>query len=346
MRNLLVAAAGAAVLVAGSGDAEAQRTTRVDMQGAFGANVGVLGPTQLRLVETINRLSDGSLEFRFHEPNAFVPVFEQLDAVGSGALDAAWSTPGFNTAKDIAFAILGSVPFGPGVGEYVAWIKFGGGRELWDELYGRYNVKAIPCGVIPPESSGWFREPITSPEDFQGLRMRFYGLGAEVMEKLGVSTQLIPGGEIFQALQLGTIDATEFSMPSMDLSYGFYQVAKHNYFPGWHQQSTLNDLTIGLDIWNSLTEHQQFVIETACESNMMWQFTYGEAAQGPAMAEMEGHGVTMHMWSDEILDLFRETWEEVVEEKKEESEMFARMWASLSAFRESYEPWRLRGYVN
>ena len=346
MRNLSIVTAGAVVLLATAAPVEAQRATRIDMQGAFGSNVGVLGPTQVRLVETINRLSNGTLEFRFHEPNAFAPVLESLDAVGSGALDAAWTTPGFHTAKDIAFALVGSVPFGPGMGEYIAWIKFGGGRDLWDELYGAYNVKAIPCGVIPPESSGWFREPIDSPEDLQGLRMRFYGLGAEVMEKLGVSTQLIPGGEIFQALQLGTIDATEFSMPSMDLSYGFYQVAKHNYFPGWHQQSTINDLFIAVDIWESLDDQQRFVIETACDANMLWQFVYGEAAQGPAMAEMEGHGVTMHMWSDEMLDLFREKWDEVVEEKKAESEMFARMWESLAAFRESYEPWRLRGYVN
>jgi TRAP-type mannitol/chloroaromatic compound transport system substrate-binding protein len=344
-RLLLAATSAAALTVAAATTAEAD-TVRMDLQGAYGSNVGLLGPTALHLVETLNTISDGSLRVRFHEPNTFVPNLQSFDAVANGSLDAAWATPGFWTGKDIAFALVGAVPFGPRAGEYVAWLKFGGGRELWDELYESYNVKAIPCGVIPPESSGWFREPIDSLEDLEGIKMRFYGLGAEVMEKLGVSTQLIGGGEIFQALQLGTIDATEFSMPVMDLSYGFYQIAKHNYFPGWHQQSTINDLLISMNKWEEMDETQRAIVETACDATMMWQFANGESLQGPAMQELEEKGVTFHMWPDEILAQMEEKWLEVVEEKKAESEMFARMWASLSEFRAAYEPWKDMGYLD
>jgi TRAP-type mannitol/chloroaromatic compound transport system substrate-binding protein len=325
--------------------AGAEAKVRIDLQGGYGSNVGLLGPTQLHLVETINAISGGEIEMRFHEPNSFVPNLESLDAVGNGSLDASWTSPGYWNGKDGAFNLVGAVPFGPSAGEYIAWIKFGGGRELWDELYGQYNVKAIPCGVIPPESSGWFREEIKSLDDLKGLKMRFYGLGAKVMEKLGVSTQLIGGGEIFQALQLGTIDATEFSMPVMDLSYGFYQIAKHNYFPGWHQQSTINDLMISLDKWEEMDETQHAQIETACDANMMWQFANGESLQGPAMKELEEKGVTFHMWPPEILDAMREKWDEVIEEEKAASPMFTKIWDSLEAFRADYRPWKEMGYL-
>jgi len=344
MKRLLVGATSAIALAFAAG-AEAN-TVRLDLQGGYGSNVGLLGPTQLHLVDTLNAISGGSLRVRFHEPNAFVPNLQSLDAVANGSLDAAWTSPGYWTGKDVAFALVGAVPFGPRAGEYIAWFKFGGGRELWDELYGSYGVKAIPCGVIPPESSGWFRQPIESVEDLEGLKMRFYGLGAEVMEKLGVSTQLIGGGEIFQALQLGTIDATEFSMPVMDLSYGFYQIAKHNYFPGWHQQSTMNDLLISQQKWDEMDETQHAIVETACDATMMWQFANGESLQGPAMRELEEKGVTFHMWPDEILTAMEDKWAEVVEEKKAQSEMFTKIWASLSEFREAYEPWKNMGYLN
>jgi TRAP-type mannitol/chloroaromatic compound transport system substrate-binding protein len=337
-----VAVAAVGLAVAGTAFAD---DIKIDMQGGYGSNVGLLGPTQLRLVEVVNAMSGGSIEMEFHEPNSFVPNLESLDAVGNGSLDAAWTSPGYWTGKDGAFALVGAVPFGPSAGEFLAWMKFGGGRELWDELYGQYNVHSIPCGIIPPEGSGWFREEITSLEDLQGLKMRFYGLGAKVMDKLGVSTQLIGGGEIFQALQLGTIDATEFSMPVMDLTYGFYQIAKHYYMPGWHQQSTMNDLIISMDIWNEMDDSQKAIMEHACEAVQLWQFANGEALQGPALQELEEKGVNFHMWPDEILAAMEEKWGEVVEEEKANSEMFARMWDSMSEFRTAYKPWKEMGYL-
>lgn len=342
--NKLLGAAAAVALGVSAMSAEAA-DIKIDMQGGYASNVGVLGPAQHNLIKVINAISGGSIEMEFHEPNSFVPNLESLDAVGNGSLDAAWTSPGYWTGKDGAFALVGAVPFGPSAGEYLAWMKFGGGRELWDELYAGYNVKAIPCGIIPPEGSGWFREPINSLEDLQGLKMRFYGLGAKVMEKLGVSTQLIGGGEIFQALQLGTIDATEFSMPVMDLTYGFYQIAKHYYMPGWHQQSTMNDLIISMDIWDEMDDSQKAIMEHGCEANQLWQFAFGEAEQGPAMKELREKGVEFHMWSDDIMGAMEEKWAEVVEEEKADSEMFGRMWESLSVFRADYKDWKDMGYL-
>lgn len=297
-------------------------------------------------METLKKISGGSIDARFFEPGALVPAGQYLDAVGNGSLDAAWTVSGFWTGKDIAFAMFGSVPFGPEAGEYLAWMRHGGGMQLMEELHAKYGIgKTILCGLISPEASGWFRKEIKTPDDLKGLKMRFFGLGANVMQKLGVSTQLLQAGEIFQALQLGTIDATEFSMPVMDLTLGFHQVAKFYYFPGWHQMSTLNELIISKQKWAELSDTQKFQIETACEATMLKQFAEGEAVQGNAMREIESKGVQIKYWSKEFLDLFKKTWEEVAKEQAEKSPEFKKAWDSYSKFREEYKIWKTNGYL-
>jgi TRAP-type mannitol/chloroaromatic compound transport system substrate-binding protein len=341
------AAALAVGLSLGSAAAIAQdKKVRMQIGGAFPSTTGLLGPTQLGLVDTIKKVSGGSIDARFFEPGALVPAGQYLDAVGNGSLDAAWTVSGFWTGKDIAFAMFASVPFGPEAGEYMAWMRHGGGYKLMEDLHGKYGIgKVILCGLISPEASGWFRKEIKSPDDLKGLKMRFFGLGANVMQKLGVSTQLLQAGEIFQALQLGTIDATEFSMPVMDLTLGFHQVAKFYYFPGWHQMSTLNNLIISKAKWAELSDTQKFQIETACEATMLKQFAEGEAVQGKAMKEIESKGVTIKYWSKEFLALFKKTWDEVAKEQADKSPEFKKAWDSYSSFRDSYKIWKSNGYL-
>ena len=201
----------------------------------------------MRLQDEVSKVSGGNINIKYFEPSALVPPLEIFDAVSTGGIDAGWSTPGYWAGKVPALQLFSSVPFGPPASEYMSWIYFGGGKDFYEELYARHNIKGVLCGIIPPEASGWFREEIKGPEDLKGLKMRFFGLGAKVMEKVGVSTQLLAGGDIYPALELGTIDSTEFAMPAIDLELGFYQIAKHYYFPGWHQQSTFMELMINLE---------------------------------------------------------------------------------------------------
>ena len=239
----------ASVMALGIPTASAQdKKVRIQMQSNFASTLALLGPNAKFTVDQINKVSGGSIDVKGFEPGALVRRPAIRRGV-SGSLDMAWTVAGFWTGKDIAFAMYGSVPFGPGVGEYLAWMKYGGGEKMMKELHAKYNVEVMPCGVISPEASGWFRKEIKTLDDLKGLKMRFFGLGANVMQKIGVSTQLLQAGEIFQALQLGTIDATEFSMPVMDLTLGFHQVAKFYYFPGWHQQATINELIISKAKW-------------------------------------------------------------------------------------------------
>jgi len=322
-----------------------EKKVRAQMGWAFPSTTGLLGPTQTRLVEMLRTLSGGSIDVKGFEPGALVPASQYLDAVGNGSLDMAWTVAGFWTGKDIAFAMYGSVPFGPGVGEYIAWMKHGGGEKLMKELHAKYNVETIPCGIISPEASGWFRKEIKTLDDLKGLKMRFFGLGANVMQKLGVSTQLLQAGEIFQALQLGTIDATEFSMPVMDYTLGFHQVAKFYYFPGWHQQATINQLIISKKKWAEFSPTQKAIIQAACDATMLQQYAEGEAAQFKAMKDIEAKGVKLMKWSPEFLKAFEKAWVEVVAEQSAKSPEFKKAWDSYSAFRSNYKIWKELGYL-
>ena len=338
--------ATAAAVALGAGTAVAQdKKVRMQMQSNFASTLALLGPNAKYTVDQVNKLSGGSIDMKFFEPGALVPPGQAFDAVSSGALDAAWATPGYWTGKDIAFAVFSTVPFGPGLGEYLAWMKEGGGEKLMQALYAKYNIHSVMCHLIPPEASGWFRKEIKTLEDLKGLKMRFFGLGANVMQNLGVSTQLLQAGEIFQALQLGTIDATEFSMPVMDLSLGFHQVAKFYYFPGWHQQATVGDMIINKGKWDSLSATQKAQIEAACDQTVLRGISVGETVQGPAMTELESKGVKLMTWGPEFLAAFQKEWEKVAAEQAAKSPEFKKAWDSLSAFRAKYAVWKDRGYL-
>lgn len=346
-RATTVALAGAAVLGFGlagmAGKAEAQ--TEWNMQSTYASSLTQLGSMGVVVADRVKAVSGGELIINFQEPGALVPALEAFDAVSAGAVEAAWSTPGYWTGKEVALALFAAVPFGPSAGEYAAWMYFGGGHELFDKIYAKYNIKSLICGVIAPEASGWFRKEIKTVEDLKGLKMRFFGLGARVMEKMGVSTQLLAAGDIYPALELGTIDATEFSMPAIDLNLGFYQVAKHYYFPGWHQQSTFFELMINKDVWDALSDTRKAQLETVCQSAITYGLAEGEAIQAGALKELQEKGVTLHRWPPEILDALRASWEEVVADLKAENPTFAEAWESLSAFRANYATWKDIGYL-
>ena len=196
-----------------------------------------LGTTIPWVAERIEVASGGTIRMKVYEPGKLVAPFEILDSVSKGKINAGYSTAGYWAGKIPASQIFSAVPFGPEAGEYLAWLYYGDGMKLYQETYdkGGYNVKVFVCGIIAPETSGWFTKEINTPDDLKGLRMRFFGLGAKAMENLGVSTSLLPGGEIFPALEKKAIDASEFSMPAIDKRLGFHKIAKYNYFPGWHQ---------------------------------------------------------------------------------------------------------------
>ena len=326
----------------------AQPKLRLNMASTFPGSMVLIGDAaRNKLPAKIARASGGEIELRFNEPGALVPAAQAMDAVSAGTVDAAWAGAGWYSGKDTAFHMFSTVPFGPGIGEYLAWMMYqGGGLELSREMVAKYNLHNVPCTIIPPEASGWFRKEIKTVQDLRGLKMRFFGLGARVMEKLGVSTQQLPPGEIFQALQTGLIDATEFSLPAMDQKLGFYQVAKFYYFPGWHQQATFFDLYFNKAKWEAMPDRYRAVIELACGDMMREAIAEGEASQWKAMKEMqEKNGVQIRRWPPEIIAAYEKAWNEVVAEESAKNPSFKRVWDSYAQFRKDYAIWRDMGYL-
>lgn len=312
-----------------------------DMTSAFGRNVPILGTGAVKFVDKINSISS-EVEFEFFEPGELVPSLEALDAVSAGSVDAAYTTAGYWQGKMTAASLFSAVPFGPEVGELLAWIMYDDGMDFYQRLYdeGGYNVHVLPCGITAPETSGWFKEEVESVADLQGLNMRFFGLGAEVMQRLGVSTSLLAGGDIFPALERGAIDASEFSMPVVDARLGFYNIAKFNYFPGWHQPATIYELLINQDRWDELDETAQAQIEIACMANLTDSYAEGEAVNYEALqTNVDEHGVTLKTWSAEDLAVFEATWEEVAAELSAEDPFFKEVYEDLQEFRANYRVW-------
>jgi TRAP-type mannitol/chloroaromatic compound transport system substrate-binding protein len=342
---LAVAAAGSVMLLAVSVSAAEKGTVRWKMQSAFTSNLDVVGESGPIFSENLRKLSDGTLLVKFYEPGALVPAFETFRSVSVGAIESGWTTPGFHTATIPAAAFFTTVPFGPGAGEYLAWLEYGGGHVLKDEIYKQFNVRGISCIMITPEASGWFRNEIKSADDLKGLKMRFFGLGARVMQKLGVSTQLLPPSDIYPALERGVIDATELAFPSIDYKIGFYQIAKHYYFPGWHQQSSIGEFLFNLDKYAELSEVHKVMIQVACDANIKWSYTASEARQFGALQKIKAAGVTIHFWSDDILKKMRTAWDEVIAEETAKDPVFKRVYESYSAFRKDYAIWRDHGYL-
>lgn len=326
--------------------AKTNKVIKWKMASTFPGNLSILGEGAINFTQRVDLISNGNIKIKFFEPGALVPPLEIFDAVSSGAVDAGWSTAGYWAGKIPAVQFFTAIPFGPNASEFLAWYHEGGGKELWEEIYAEHNLRPVQCGIISPEASGWFRNEITSVDDLKGLKMRFFGLGAKVLDKIGVSTQLLAGGDIYPALELGTIDATEFAMPSIDLELGFYQVAKHYYFPGWHQPASALELLINLDKWNALSNSQKAQIETTCTESVVKLLTMAESRQPKALEELKSKGVNLHRWPDEILKTFENAWYEVVEEEAAKNEDFARVWDSLSEFRKSYKTWKNLGFVD
>lgn len=321
------------------------KKVRWKMHAAFAKTVAVIGPPPHRVAEAVNKMSGGDFDIRVFEPGALTGGYAYFDPISQGAIDAAFGTPGANQGKNSAFAFLSTWPFGPAAPEFAAWMIHGGGVTIAEELYAQANIKYILCGMIPPETSGWFREEITSLDQLKGKKMRFFGIGAKVMQKFGVSTQQLAAADIYPALERGTIDATEFSMPAIDRSLGFYQIAKYNYFLGWHQQSTTNEVLINMDKWNDLPDNYKAMVETACRAEVANMLAEGEASQFEAMIANEKDGVQNKTWPKEILDQIETAWNEVLQEEIASNPDVKRVWDSYSSFHEKYKVWGERGYL-
>ena len=326
--------------------AAAAHAETIDMQAYVPSSLPVLGSAGLALGERVTRLTGGEIEIVYHNPGELAPTNEIWDGVSTGAITAGWYTPGLAEGIIPASPLFTAFPFGPDAVEYSAWWYNGGGKELWAELSAPYNIHSELCAMLAPEASGWFNNEINSPADLEGLKMRIFGLGASVMEKLGAQAQSMGVGDTMTGLNLGTLDAAEISFPAIDLMLGMQEHAKHYYFPGWHQQSSLITFIINKDVWDGLEDQQRAAIEEVCAANVTASIAEGESIQLEPLASLNSQGVTVHTWSDDMLSAFSGAWDEVVAELTASDADFKRVWEHIQAFRADYATWGDLAYVD
>ena len=312
---------------------------------SFQSTLPVLGDNPLYVSQALLEASGGAVNLQIFEPGEVVPPFSITDAVRDRKVPAGYTWLGYDQGKIPASALLGAVPFGMEPWEYSAWWFEAGGRELGESLYAPHNIKPIYCGMTGPETAGWFRFEINALSDIAGLKIRFAGIGGKVIEQLGASVTMLPGGEIFQALEKGAIDATEFALPIVDQTLGFNRVAKYNYYPGWHQPFTASHLVVNLDEWARLSDADQVLIEAACTAGVTRNLARSEALQGPVMAEFPEIGVTAKTLPMTLLRELESVAAAVLEEEAAKDADFARIYAHQQAFRADYAHWKERAYL-
>lgn len=263
--TVAVAATATATSVSAQG-ARKGATRRLKMVTSWPKGLPGLGSSAERLAKRIHDGTAGEIDIRVYAAGELVGPFEIFDAVSSGAADIYHGSEYYWQGKSPAFNYFTCIPFGMTADEMNAWVYFGGGQQLWDQLSAKFNVKAFLCSNTGHQLGGWFRKEIKSLDDLKGLKMRMPGLGGEVMRRVGAAAVVMPGGDIFPALQSGAIDACEWVGPWVDSTMGFYRVAKFYYWPGFQEPGSSIAFGMNLKIWNSFSPAQKSVIENACRA--------------------------------------------------------------------------------
>ncbi len=298
------------------------------------------GVTAERLAARITAMSGGRLKVKVHAAGELVPPLEVFDAVASGTAEMAHTASFFWQGKVPAAAFFTAVPFGLTPIEHITWIDHGGGQAIWDDLYRPFGVKPFMAGNTGFQMGGWYRREIEGLDDLKGLKIRMPGLGGEVLRRLGATPVSIPPGEIFPALQSGVIDATEFLGPWSDAAFGFYKVAPHYYWPGFHEPNGTGEALVSVKAFAALPDDLKAVVSAAAAAENARALGESEWENGAALKRLiDDHGVKLKRFPDAVLDAARAESEAVFADFAAKSTENARVWASFQAARERLGQW-------
>ena len=315
---------------------QSQRQFKWKMVTTWPKNFPALGTGANNLARNIAALSDGRLQVKVYGAGELVPASGVFDAVSGGTAEMGHAAAYYWRGKHEATQFFATVPFGLNAAEMNGWLRHGGGQSLWDELYAAFDLRAFPAGNTGVQMGGWFNREINSLADFSGLVMRMPGLGGEVLRRLQATVKALPGGEIFQALKTGAIDATEWVGPYNDLAFGLHQAAQYYYWPGWHEPGTALECMVNKQALEALPADLQAVVEYACQAandDVLSEFT---ARNSHALKTLvDEHGVQLRRFPDELLAQIGKVSAEVVAEIASQDELSGRVFASFDAFRKN-----------
>jgi TRAP-type mannitol/chloroaromatic compound transport system substrate-binding protein len=295
-----------------------------------------LGMAPEKFAQYVEEMSAGRLTVKVYGAGELVPGFEVFDSVSQGTVQMGHSGPYYWKGKIPAAPIFTAVPFGMTATELNAWLHYGGGLELWQEIYKPFGIIPLAGGNTGAQFAGWFKKEINSIADLEGLKMRMPGIAGEVLKRAGAIPVNLTGGEIFSSLQSGAIDATEWVGPYNDLAFGFYQAAEYYYTSPWHEPSAGLEFIINEKAFNSLPADLQKIVTVAARAVNQDTLDEYNARNNTALKTLVAeHNVQLRTLPDPVLAELKKITEEVLAEQAANDPGFAKIWASYSAFKDS-----------
>ena len=309
-----------------------------------------LGTGAQYLADTINKLSGGRIKVTVYGAGELVPAFEIFDAVSNGVAELGHGSAYYWKGKNDTFQFFSTVPFGMTANEMNSWLYKGGGMDLWQQAYERFNLLPMAAGNTGIQMGGWFNKEINSLNDLKGLKMRIPGLGGEVLKRAGGTPVNLPGGELFTALKTGTIDATEWVSPYNDLAFGLHKAAKYYYYPGWHEPGTTLECFVNKERFQELPADLKEIILGASKMANVDMLCEIISKNNDALEILKNkHKVDIRSYPEEVLDELYEISKKVVKELSLSSDFAREVYNSYTSFQEKTRNWNeisIKPYLN
>ena len=338
----LVSACGESQQVASTTNKEIPTATTYKwrMVTTWPPNFPILQEGATRFADEVKALTNGRLTIKVFGGGELVPPLQTFDAVSQGTVEMDHGAAYYWAGKVPAAQFFTSVPFGMNAQGMNAWLYGGGGLELWREIYQPHNLVPFPLGNTGIQMGGWFNKKIETIDDLKGLKMRFPGLGGKAFAKAGGTPVLLPGGEIYTALERGTIDATEWIGPYHDERLGLHRAAKYYYYPGWHEPGPVLEMIINQNAWNSLPDDLKKAVEIAAMAGNIWMLSQFEAKNLEALHTLkEEHNVQVFAFPDDVLRELKKLTQEVLEEEADKDAQFKKVLEAYRAFMANNDGW-------
>src|SRR4051812_18091759 len=332
-RRTFIATAGlgaAATAIAAPAIAQSAPDVKWRMTSSFPKSLDTIYGAAETFSKFVAEATDNKFQVQVFPAGEIAPGLEAANEVGKGSIEMCHTASYYYWGKDPTYALGCAVPFGLNARMQNAWMYYGGGLDLMNEFFATQNLIGFPCGNTGAQMGGWYRKEIKSVADLKGLKMRIGGFAGKIISKLGVVPQQIAGGDIYPALEKGTIDAAEWVGPYDDEKLGFYKVAKHYYYPGWWESGSTLELFIGNKGWESLPKEDQGMLEAACGEAYAWMLAKYDALNPAALKRLLANGVQLSPFPNDVLAASYKASEENYEE----------IAAKNAKFRKVYEPWK------
>src|SRR6266403_254210 len=337
---LKVSATGAAAAaVASPAIAQSSPEVKWRMTSSFPKSLDTIYGGAVELSKYVAEMTDNKFQIQVFAAGEIIPGLQALDATSNNTVELCHTACYYYVGKDPTFAIYASVPFGLNARQQNSWWYQGGGMELGNEFFKKYGVIAFPCGNTGTQMGGWFRKEIKTVADLSGLKFRIGGIAGQVLQKVGVVPQQIAGGDIYPALEKGTIDAAEWVGPYDDEKLGFYKVARHYYYPGWWEGGPSTECLIGTKAWESLPKEYQAILEAACAEAYIWMLAKYDALNPPALKRLLANGVQLAPFPNEVMAACYKASEENYEEVAVKNAKFRKVWEPWKKFRAEQVQW-------